>query len=34
VILCISSFGTLAVGLYLFDRLLARWLRTGSLGVY
>ena len=33
-IFCISSFATLAAGLYLFDRLLTRWLRTGSLGVY
>jgi ABC-2 type transport system permease protein len=34
VILLVSSLATLAAGLYLFDRLMARWLRTGSLGIY
>lgn len=33
-ILTIASFGALAGGLLLFDRLMARWLRTGSLGIY
>lgn len=33
-ILTVASFGALAAGLLLFDRLMARWLRTGSLGSY
>lgn len=33
-ILLITSIGTVAGGLLLFNRLMERWLRTGSLGVY
>jgi ABC-2 type transport system permease protein len=33
-VLLVSALATLAAGLYLFDRLMARWLRTGSLGSY
>lgn len=33
-VLLLTALGTVAAGLYLFDRLMARWLRTGSLGIY
>lgn len=33
-ILVLSTAGMLVAGLYLFDRLMSRWLRTGSLGIY
>jgi ABC-2 type transport system permease protein len=33
-VLLVAAIGTLLTGLYLFDRLMARWLRTGSLGIY
>ena len=33
-VLLLSAIGTLVASLYLFDRLMARWLRTGSLGLY
>ena len=33
-VLALTSFGTLAFGLWLFQRLMRSWLRTGSLGMY
>ena len=33
-VLLVSAIGSLVAGLYLFERLMARWLRSGSLGIY
>jgi ABC-2 type transport system permease protein len=33
-VLLATSVATLAAGVYLFQRLMARWLRTGALGVH
>ena len=33
-ILAVTALGTVVAGLWLFDRLMARWLRNGALGAY
>jgi ABC-type polysaccharide/polyol phosphate export permease len=33
-VLIVASFATVGAGLVLFDKLMSRWLRDGSLGIY